>query len=174
VRSNRAGTESFVQELAATIHSVNPGLAPAKVRTLKDIYRFSMARTAFALVLLGVAGAMVLTLAIVGVYGVLAYAVAQRRREVSIRVALGAEPGMVKALFVRRGVVLACCGGVIGLFSAAALSRWISSVLFGVTRLDPVTYGASAAIILAAAVTASYITARRAASVDPNETLRSE
>ncbi len=174
VRSNRAGTESLLREIAATIHAVNPGLAPAKMQTLQDIYRFSVARTAFALVLLGIAGAMALTLAIVGVYGVLAYAVAQRRREVGIRLALGAEPGMVKALFVRRALVLACCGGVIGLFSAAALSRWMSSVLFGVTPLDPVTYGASAAIILAAAITASYIPARRAASVDPNETLRSE
>jgi ABC-type antimicrobial peptide transport system permease subunit len=71
-------------------------------------------------------------------------------------------------------MVLACAGGVIGLFSAAALSRWISSLLFGVTPLDPVTYGASGAIILAAAIAASYIPARRAASVDPMERLRSD
>jgi ABC-type antimicrobial peptide transport system permease subunit len=153
---------------------VNPDLPLAKVRTLNDVYRTSIARTSFALILLGIAGTMALTLAIIGVYGVLAYAVAQRSREVSIRVALGAEPGMVKSLFVRRGLVLACAGGVIGLFSAAALSRWISSLLFGVTPLDPVNYGASGAIILAAAIAASYIPARRAASVDPMETLRSD
>jgi putative ABC transport system permease protein len=174
VRSNRAGTESFLRELTATIHAVNPSLPLAKVRTLNDLYRGSMARTSFALVLLGIAGAMALTLAIVGVYGVLAYTVAQRRREVGIRVALGAEPAMVKALFVRQGLVLVGAGGVIGLWTAAALSRWISSLLFGVAPLDPVTYGAAAAIILAAAMTASYIPARRAASVDPMETLRSE
>jgi putative ABC transport system permease protein len=174
VRSNRAGTEGFIREITAAIHAVNPDLPLAKVRTLNDVYRLSIARTSFALVLLGIAGAMALTLAIIGVYGVLAYAVAQRSREVSIRVALGAEPGMVKSLFVRRGMVLACAGGVIGLLSAAALSRWISSLLFGVTPLDPVTYGASGAIILAAAITASYIPARRAASVDPMETLRSD
>jgi predicted permease len=174
IRSNRAGTESFLREVTATIHAVNPSLPLAKVRTLNDVYRGSMTRTSFALVLLGIAGAMALTLAIVGVYGVLAYAVAQRRREVSIRVALGAEPGMVKALFVRRGLILACIGGVIGLFSAAALSRWIASLLFGVSALDPVTYGTSEAIILAAAMAASYVPARRAASVDPMETLRSE
>jgi predicted permease len=174
VRSNRAGTESFIREITAAVHAVNSGLPLANVRTLNDVYRLSMARTSFALVLLGIAGAMALALSIIGVYGVLAYAVAQRRREVSIRVALGAEPGMVKSLFLRQGLVLVCIGGVIGLFSAAALSRLISSVLFGVTPLDPLTYGASGAIILAAAITASYIPARRAASVDPMETLRSD
>ncbi|MBZ5600798.1 MAG: ABC transporter permease [Acidobacteriia bacterium] len=174
IRSNRAATESFLREITAAIHAVNPNLPLAKVRTLNDVYRGSMARTSFALVLLGIAGAMALTLAVVGVYGVLAYAVAQRRREMSIRVALGAEPGLVQALFVRQGLMLACAGGALGLCSAAALSRWISSLLFGVAPLDPLTYGVSGAIILAAAVTASYIPARRAASVDPMETLRSD
>jgi ABC-type lipoprotein release transport system permease subunit len=87
---------------------------------------------------------------------------------------VGAEPGMVKALFVRQGLVLASVGGVIGLSLAAALSRWISSLLFGVTPLDPGTYVASGAIILTAVVTASYIPACRAASADPMETLRSD
>jgi putative ABC transport system permease protein len=173
IRSNRAGTEGFLKEITAAIHAVNPSLPLAKVRTLNDVYRLSMARTSFALVLLGIAGAMALTLAIVGVYGVLAYAVAQRRREVSIRVALGAEPGMVRALFVRHGLKLTCVGGTIGLASAAGLSRWISSLLFGITPFDPVKYGVSGTIILAAAITASYLPARRAASVDPMETLRS-
>ena len=117
---------------------------------------------------------MALTLAIVGVYGVLAYAVAQRSREIGIRIALGAEPVTIKSLFVLQGLLLACAGGAIGLFAAATLSRWISSLLFGVTPLDPVTYAIAGAAILAAAIAASYIPARRAASVDPMETLRSE
>jgi putative ABC transport system permease protein len=174
IRSSRAGTEGFLREIAAAVHVVNPDLPLAKVRTLNDLYRLSMARTSFALVLLGIAGAMALMLAIVGVYGVLAYSVAQRRREVGIRVALGAEPGMVKALFVCRGLMLACTGGAIGLASAAVLSRGISSLLFGVAPLDPVTYVASGAILLAAAMTASYFPARRAASVDPMDALRSD
>lgn len=174
VRSRRAGTEGFLRDMTAAIHAVNPGLPLAKVRTLNDVYRLSMARTSFALVLLGIAGAMALALAIVGVYGVLAYAVAQRRNEVGIRIALGAEAAMIKALFVRQGLILACMGGAIGLAAAGGLSRWISSLLFGVRPLDPVTYGASGAVILAAAMTASYIPARRAASVDPMETLRSD
>jgi ABC-type antimicrobial peptide transport system permease subunit len=146
----------------------------ARVQTLNDLYRLSITRTSFALVLLGIAAAMALTLSIVGVYGVLTYAAAQRRREVSIRIALGAEPGMVKALFVRQGLILTCIGGAIGLASARGLSHWISSLLFGVTPADPLTYGISGAVILAAAVTASYIPGQRAASLNPMEVLGSE
>jgi len=174
IRSERAGTEAFLREVATAIHAVNPGLPLAKVRTLNDVYKRSMAHTSFALVLLGIAGAMALTLAIVGVYGVLAYAVGQRRREVGIRIALGAEPAALKWLFVRKGLILNCAGVIVGLALAGCLSRWISSVLFGITPLDPLTYIASGALIAAAALVASYIPARQAASVDPMETLRSE
>jgi predicted permease len=174
IRSDRAGTESFRREITAGIHAVNANLPLAKVRTLNDVYRLSIARRSFALVLLAIAGALALALAIVGVYGVLAYTVSHRSRELSIRVAVGAEPGMVKLLFVRQGLLLACVGGVIGMSLAVALSHWISSLLFGVTPLDPGTYAASGVIILMAVVTASYIPACRAASADPMETLRSD
>jgi ABC-type lipoprotein release transport system permease subunit len=107
---------------------VNPSLPLAQIRTLNDLYRRSMARTSFALVLLSTAGGMALMLAIVGVYGVLAYAVGQRRREVSIRLALGAEPRTLQWLFVRKGLIFDCVGGAIGLALAGALSRWISSL----------------------------------------------
>jgi predicted permease len=174
IRSQRAGNEAFLREVAAAIHGVNPNLPLAKVRTLNDVYRQSMARTSFALVLLGIAGAMALTLAIVGVYGVLAYAVAERRREVSIRLALGAEPRALKWLFVRKGLILNCIGGIIGLALAGVLSRLASSLLFGITPLDPLTYIASGVLIATAAITASYVPACKAASVDPMETLRGE
>jgi predicted permease len=174
IRSKRVGTEGFLREIAAQVHAVNPNLPLARVRTLNDVYRQSMAQTSFALVLLGIAGAMALTLAIVGVYGILAYAVAQRGHEVGIRLALGAEPRALKWLFVREGLILNSIGGVIGLALAVGLSRWIASLLFGVTPLDPLTYIASGALIGAAAMTATYVPARRAASVDPMETLRSE
>ncbi len=174
IRSERAGTEAFLREVTAAIHAVNSSLPLAKVRTLNGVYRLSMARTSFALVLLGIAGAMALTLAIVGVYGVLAYAVAQRRHEVGIRLALGAEPRALKWLFVRKGLILNCVGGAIGLALAGGLSRWISSLLFGITPLDPLTYAASGALIASAAMAASYFPARQAASVDPMETIRCE
>ena len=174
IRSPRTGTGSFLREIGAAIHSVNPDLPMAQVRTLNDVYRRSMARTTLTLVLLGIAGTMSLALAIIGVYGVLAYAVGNRRREVSIRVALGAQPNQVKGLFVRRGILLASVGSAIGLASAMALSHWISSLLFGVKALDPPTYAASALIVSAAALIASYIPARRASSVDPMESLRAD
>jgi predicted permease len=174
IRSERAGTVAFLREVAAAIHAVNPGLPLAKVRTLNDVYRRSMARTSMTLILLGIAGSMALALATVGVYGVLAYAVGQRRREVGIRLALGAEPGMLQWMFVRKGLILNCVGGIIGLALAGGLSKWISSLLFGITPLDPLTYIASGALIAAAVLVASYVPARQAASVDPMETLRSE
>jgi putative ABC transport system permease protein len=174
IRSQRADTEAFLREVAGAIHAVNPGLPLAKVRTLNDVYRRSMARTSFTLILLGIAGAMALALATVGVYGVLAYAVGQRRREVGIRLALGAEPRMLQWLFVRKGLTLNCVAGIIGLALAGGLSRWISSLLFGVTPRDPLAYLASGALVAAAAMIASYFPARQAASVDPMETLRSE
>lgn len=174
IRSSRANTESFLREVGTAIHAVNPSLPLAQVRTLDDVYRRSMARTSFTLILLGIAGTMALALAVIGVYGVLAYAVGQRRREVSIRVALGAQPNQVRGLFVRQGTLLACIGGVIGVAGAMGLSRWVSSLLFGVTALDPATYVASALIVFAAALIASYIPARRASSVDPAESLRAD
>jgi predicted permease len=174
IRSSRAGTEGFLRELGAAIHAVNPNLPLAQVRTLNDLYRRTMARTSFMLVLLGIAGSMALTLAIIGVYGVLAYAVGQRRREMSIRVALGARPDQVQGLFVRQGALLACLGSILGVASAVGLSRWISSLLFGVTALDLTTYVASGLVVCAAAIVASYLPARRAASVNPVESLRAD
>jgi len=115
-----------------------------------------------------------LALAVIGVYGVLAYAVGQRRREIGIRVALGAQPNQVIGLFLRRGISLACVGGVVGVAAALGLSRGVSSLLFGVTALDPATYVASALIVSAAALTASYIPARRALSTPPMEALRAD
>jgi ABC-type antimicrobial peptide transport system permease subunit len=113
-------------------------------------------------------------LAVIGVYGVLSYAVGQRRREMSIRVTLGARPNQVRSLFVRQGALLACIGSILGVGAAIGLSRWISSLLFGVTALDPATYVASVCIVCAAALIASYIPARRASSVDPVESLRAD
>src|SRR5690606_19487522 len=116
----------------------------------------SMARRAFSLALLGIAGGMALLLSLVGIYGVLAYAVVQHRREVGIRVALGAAPRAVKRMFVYRGMVLSGIGIAVGAAAAAALTRALSSMLFGVTPLDAVTFVAAAAILAAAALCATY------------------
>jgi len=174
IRSSRAGRQDFLKEVTAAVRSVSPSVPLAQVQTLDASYRRSVARTSFTVVLLSVAAAMALTVAIIGVYGILAFAVAERRHEVGIRLALGAAPGAIRLLFVRQGLLLTSVGGILGLAAAAVLSRWISSLLFGVKPLDALTYVVSVAAIAVAALIASYLPARRAASVDPVETLRSE
>jgi putative ABC transport system permease protein len=174
IRSKRTGTESFLREIRQAVWDVNPDLALAQVRTLNDVYRLSLARTSFTLILLGIAGGLALLLGIVGIYGVLDYTVAQSRREVGIRIALGAQPWAVKGMFVRRGLVMAVIGILLGLGAAAGLSRFMASLLFGVTPLDPVTFAAVAVVLALAVVTASYLPARRAAGVDPIEALKAE
>jgi putative ABC transport system permease protein len=174
LRSRRAGTQGLLQEIMAKIHAVDSSLPLVRVRTLSDLSRFTMERRSFALVLLGIAAVMAVTLSIIGVYGVLAYAVAQRRKEISIRVAVGAEPRTIKALFLRQGLILTCLGGAVGLVSARGVSHWMSSLLFGVTPADPLTFGVSGAVVLAAALAASYVPSRRAASLHPIEALRSD
>jgi predicted permease len=174
IRSSSAGTPAFLEQVRKTVWSVNPSFPVAEMQTLQQIVGRSMARTSFTLVMLAIAGGMALLLGGIGIYGVIAYTVAQRRREVGIRMALGAQPGVVERMFVGQGLSLCGFGVVVGLVSAAGLSRLMSSLLFGVTALDPITYIATPAILFLAATAACYIPARRAAAVDPAETLRSE
>ena len=138
------------------------------------VYEISMARTSFSLVLLGIAGAMALLLGIVGVYGALAYAIMQREREVGIRLALGAQPRRVKQMFVYRGMILSGAGIAFGASAAAGLTRLMSSLLFGVKPVDTATFASAAGMLALAVLAASYIPARRAAAVDPVETLRGQ
>ena len=174
VRSERAGTESLLAEIRQAIWSVNANLPVFLTRTMDSLYAESLARTTFTLVILGLAGAMALALGIVGIYGVIAYVVSQRAREIGIRVALGAQAADVKRMFVRQGLVLATIGAAAGLVAAVGLTRWIASLLYGIGPLDPPTYGIGFGLILAAAMLASYLPARRAASIDPVETLKGE
>ncbi|MBZ5676870.1 MAG: ABC transporter permease [Acidobacteriia bacterium] len=174
IRTKRAATENFLTEARQAIWSVNSSLPVFRVRTLKDVYDASMARTSFTLVMLAIAGTMALILGIVGIYGVIAYAVTQRTREIGIRMALGAEPSRLQQMFVRHGLMLAGIGAIIGLGTAAGLTRLMSTLLFGVKALDPLTYAGVAAILIAAAALASYVPARRATRVDPLDALRAE
>jgi putative ABC transport system permease protein len=174
IRSERAGTASLVSEVQQAVWSVNPDLPVFLIRTVQDLYAGWMAQTSFTLVLLGIAGAMALCLGVVGIYGVISYVVAQRSREIGIRIALGARPAVVQRMFVAHGLVLAVVGGVIGLAASAALGRWMSSLLFGVSALDPMTYVAVLAVLGAAVVIAAYVPARRASAVDPASTLKAE
>jgi putative ABC transport system permease protein len=174
IRTQRAGREEFVGEARKAIWSVNGNMPIFLVRTLQDVYSRSMARTSFTLVMLGIAGAMALVLGMVGIYGVIAYAVSQRRREIGIRIALGAEPAVLWRMFVRQGMVLAGIGVAIGLAASSGVTRLMTKMLFGIPALDPATYAAVAVMLIGAAALASYLPARRATGVDPVETLRAE
>jgi ABC-type antimicrobial peptide transport system permease subunit len=141
---------------------------------MRDVYDQSLAQTSFTLVMLAIAASMALLLGVVGIYGVMSYTVSQRRREIGIRAALGAQRSELKGMFVRHGLVLAGIGIVTGLGAAAVLTRLMSTLLYGITSLDPVTYVAVPLVLVIATVLASYLPARRAASVDPVEALRAE
>jgi predicted permease len=174
IRSARAGTASFAEEVRLAVQSVNGGIPIVQQRTMQDRYAESLARTSFTLVLLAIAGAMALALGVVGIYGVVAYVVSQRTREIGIRSALGAEPRQLSRMFVLHGLALSGVGVVIGLAAAAVLGRSMSSLLFGVEPLDPAAYFVAVGVIFAAAALATYLPARRAAAIDPMKTLRAE
>jgi predicted lysophospholipase L1 biosynthesis ABC-type transport system permease subunit len=174
IRSPRAGSEPFLKEIQEAVWSINPNLPLAGVRTLQTAYEASMARTSFTMVMLALAGAMALLLGVVGVYGVISYAVSQRTREIGIRMALGAQRQELTAMFVRHGLRLALIGAGCGLLAALGLSRVLTSLLFGVGAADPATYGLVAVTLVSAAGVASWVPARRATRVDPSEALRAE
>jgi len=174
IRSPRAGSAAFLSEVQQAVWSVNGDLPLATTTTVSELYRKSMARTSFTLVILCVAGAMALLLGIVGIYGVISYAVSQRTREIGIRMALGARREQLTAMFVRQGLTLAVIGVAAGIVIAALVLRLMSSLLFKVSAMDPWTYTASAACILAIAWVACYLPSRSAAVVDPVIALRSE
>ena len=174
MRTNRAGTQTFINEMQQAVWSVNSNLPVANVSTMQDIYADSMARTSFTLVMLGIAGTMALALGILGIYGVISYAVSQRRREIGIRMALGAKKNELVWMFVRSALVLTGIGTAVGLGAAAALMRLMRTLLFGISPLDPLTFLAVPVALVAAAALASYLPARRTSAVDPVEALRAE
>jgi ABC-type antimicrobial peptide transport system permease subunit len=156
------------------VWSVNANLPVASVRTMEDIYGQSLARTSFTLVMLAIAGSMALLLGVIGIYGVISYTVSQRRRELGIRLALGAQKAELRWMVVRSALLLTGVGVAIGLCFAAGLTRLMKSLLFGISPFDPLTYVTIPVVLAAAAVLASYLPARRAAALDPADVLRAE
>jgi predicted permease len=173
VRSPRVGTEAFTTQVRNAIWSVEPATPVANVRTMQNLMERSMARTSFTLTLLGIAGAMALLLGIIGIYGVISYSVSQRTREIGIRTALGASAGSIQTLFVRHAVLLAGLGVALGVGASFAVTRWMSTLLYGVSPNDWITLTAVAAVLTLAALVASYLPARRASGVAPVDALRS-
>jgi ABC-type antimicrobial peptide transport system permease subunit len=163
-----------MEEVRQAVRSVNGSIPITVEGTMQDLYSESLARTSFTLVMLAIAGAMALALGVVGIYGVMTYVVAQRMREIGIRSALGAEPRQIEMMFLVHGLALTAVGVIVGLAAAAALGRAMSSLLFGIEPIDAVAYVGAIGVILAAAAFATYVPARRAAKVDPTETLKAE
>ncbi len=174
IRSPQVGTEKFAGEIRQNVWAVSSNLPITEMKTMQEIYEKSMSRTAFTLMLLAVSGGMALLLAAVGIYAVISYSVAQRTREIGIRMALGAQRGNLKMMFVRNGLVWGGIGVAAGLAGAVSLSRLMAALLFDVSPVDPLTYSVVVVGLLAVAVGASYLPARRITRVDPLEALRAD
>ena len=171
IRSPRVGTAGLLDDVRRAVWSVNPRLPLAQVRTMEEILARSTARTSFTLVMLAIAAITALLLGGVGIYGVTSYVVAQRNREIGVRMALGAQRGDVSRLVLRHGLALAAAGIVVGLAGAAGLTRLMAALLYGVEPLDLVTFAAAGCGVALLALSASWLPARRAARIDPTETL---
>jgi predicted permease len=160
--------------LRAAVDRVDASVPLTTVRTMEDIVSASVAEASFTMTLLAIAAGVTLVLGIVGLYGVVSYIVRQRTVEIGIRLALGANPGSVRAMVLRQGVTVAMAGVLVGLAAAAASTRFMASLLFEVSARDPATFAAVALIITAVSALATYLPARRAAGIDPLQALRDQ
>ena len=160
--------------LRDAIHSVDPTLIARRARVGDDYVADAVAPTRFTLALLGTFAAVALVLAVVGLYGSIAYSVTQRTREIGIRVALGASSKAVTGLVVSDGVRLATIGLLVGLFTAMVATRALSSLLYSVRSSDPATFIVTGVVVAIIALAASYLPARRAIRIDPIDALRAD
>lgn len=174
IRSPRTGTSQFTQDVQSAIWSVNPQLPLANIRTVQELYSRSLSRTSFTLVMILLSAAMALLLGIVGIYGVISYSISQRTREIDIRMALGAQAGLVRRIFLSHAILLTAIGIACGFAIAIPLTRFMSGFLFEVSATDPLTYIAVPISLLASSALAAYLPARRAARISPLEALRGD
>lgn len=165
---------SMLRSIAGAVHSVDPDIALAQPQTLDQVRTDSLSNERFTLILFGVFAAVALFLAALGIYGVMAFSVAQRSHEIALRMALGATPGRVVRLVVREGLILASVGLGLGLIGAYFVGRAMQSMLFDVRALDAPAFSAVGVVLLVSAVLACYLPARRAALIHPIQALRGE
>ena len=164
----------MTKSIAAAVHSVDPDIALAEPQTLDQVRDDVLANDRFTVLLFASFAVVALLLAAVGIYGVMAFSVAQRSHEIALRMALGATRNRVVSLVVREGVILACIGLGTGLIGAYFIGRAMRTMLYGVGAMDLSAFSAVGFILLAAAVVACYLPARRAASTEPIQVLRTE
>jgi predicted permease len=165
---------SIAARVGAAVRAIDPSVPTYAGRAMTEIVSQASARTSFTLVLLGIASTVALALGAIGIYGVISYAVSLRTREIAIRLALGARPQDVRRMVSRQAAVVAVVGVAIGLVSALALMRVLRALLFGVSPADPVALAGAAALLTAVSAAATWLPARRAASLNPAQALRAE
>jgi predicted permease len=173
VRASSATTDprSLISLVKREVRAADPAVTVNDVRTMEDVVSTSMARQRFNMTLIGVFAALALVLAIVGLYGVLALIVGQRRREIGVRLALGAQRWAVVRMILREGAAMALVGVVLGVSGAFALTRLLESLLYNVSTTDAWTFGCAVALVTVVALGATYVPARRASRVDPKTAL---
>jgi ABC-type antimicrobial peptide transport system permease subunit len=165
---------SLVSAARHTVGELDPLLAIIGIRSMGEMMDLAVAQPRFTMLLLGVFGAVALTLAAIGIYGIMSYAVKRRTREIGIRMALGARPSDVLRLVVGQGMRLALMGLAVGVIGAFLATRLMTKLLYGVSATDPLTFASIAAVLAAVACVASWVPARRAVLTDPTTALRSE
>jgi putative ABC transport system permease protein len=162
------------EAIIRAVHDVDPQIAVTHVVTLEQARTESTTSPRVTASLLGIFGGLALVIAATGIGGIMALAVSQRVREIGIRIALGAQPSKILGMILGQGLLLAALGVGIGLVGALAVTGLVKSLLFEVTPTDPATFVGVAVVLVAAAIMASYLPARRAAAIDPIEALRTE
>ena len=170
----RDNVVTTTRAMEAAVHEIDPTLPTFDVASMRERMDLSMARLTFTMIILSVAAAVTLLLGVIGLYGVIAYIVTLRRRELGVRIALGAQPAAVAAMVTGQGLALSAGGVVVGLVLVAIVARFLRSFLFEVGPTDPVTLGGATAVLVSFALAASWIPARRAARVNPIEAMRGD
>ncbi|HEV2735574.1 MAG TPA: FtsX-like permease family protein, partial [Longimicrobiaceae bacterium] len=173
VMAGRVDPATAIPVARAALRELAPDVPP-RFRTIEEVFSSNLAARRFSLLLLGAFAAAALLLAVIGIYGVISYTVAQRTREFGIRMALGARPGDVRRLVVREGTTLALGGAALGIAGALAATRLLASLLYGVSTTDAATFLAVPLLLVAATLLASWIPARRATRTDPMAALRAD
>lgn len=170
----RLPAASMVPVIQRVVREVDPKLGITQPGTLEKLVAGDMARTRLTMLLLIVASATALALGVIGIYGVLSYAVSRRINELGVRIALGQSPAGVVRMVLRQGATLAAAGIVAGLLAAFALTRYLRNLLYEVSPADPAAFASMAALLFAIAAAASYLPARRAGRIDPVRALRAD
>ena len=168
------GANALINDVRRELRALDPALVLYQPRMLTEVIGRGIAQERFAMLVVTAYAALALTLAAVGLYGLLSYMVGRRQREIGIRLALGAQTGSVRALVVREGGALAVLGIVAGLAAAVAVTRTLGSLLYGISARDPLTFALAGAALLAIAIVASWLPARAAAKIDPIHALRGD